>query len=461
MGRTTWVVTAVTVVVLVLAAVLLRVAWSHGSLNGWICGGECGPDAVAPPVGLKPARAGAQGVEPVATTAVDRASIRAVVAKAVSDRSKLGTRVGVTVIAPGDAGKPVVDQGPDVLVPASTTKLLTSFAALSAIDPQHRFATRVVRSGDRLTLVGGGDPYLVRTRVSGAPRVEHARLSDLAVRTARALKASGSGSVRLQYDTSLFSGPAASDAWEDDYVSGGVVTPVSPLWVNEGRLATGGRAADAAQDAADAFAAELRRRGVDVSGTPREAKAARGAREVARVESGTLAQIVESLVLTSDNEAAEVVLRHVGLARDEPGSFDGGTRAVRDVLEARGVDVDGLVLHDGSGLSRKNRIAPRTLAEVLALAPAQARTSSLVTDLPVGGFSGTLKSRFADAGVERGSVRAKTGTLTGVHAIAGVVTTRRGVPLAFALMTDATTDINPFVTQAALDDLATALAATP
>ena len=61
--------------------------------------------------------------------------------------------------------------GPGPYVPASTTKVLTSFAALSLIDPQTRFATRVVRSGDQIVLVGGGDPYLaVKRKQEGRSR---------------------------------------------------------------------------------------------------------------------------------------------------------------------------------------------------------------------------------------------------------------------------------------------------
>ncbi|MCO7241063.1 D-alanyl-D-alanine carboxypeptidase, partial [Aeromicrobium sp. CnD17-E] len=113
---------------------------------------------------------------------------------------------------------------------------------------------------------------------------------------------------------------------------------------------------------------------------------------------------------------------------------------------------------DGSGLSRANRIAPATLAGVLRAASARAATAPLLADLPVGGFTGTLANRFGTDSAGRGLVRAKTGTLTGVHSLAGYVTNRDGTPLVFAVMTDDTEDVNPFVTQAAVDDVAAALA---
>jgi D-alanyl-D-alanine carboxypeptidase/D-alanyl-D-alanine-endopeptidase (penicillin-binding protein 4) len=120
--------------------------------------------------------------------------------------------------------------------------------------------------------------------------------------------------------------------------------------------------------------------------------------------------------------------------------------------------VSDLELTDGSGLSRRNRIAPRTLAEVVAIAARTAHTDSLVSDLAVGGFTGTLARRFDKVDSGRGVVRGKSGTLTGVHSLAGYVTDQSGTPIAFAVMTDRTKSINPFLTEAALDRVAAALA---
>ena len=134
-----------------------------------------------------------------------------------------------------------------------------------------------------------------------------------------------------------------------------------------------------------------------------------------------------------------------------------------------GVPTDGLALLDGSGLSRGSRIAPETLGALLALAAghdADPRLRPLVTGLPVAGFSGTLADRFGTAGDGRagaGEVRAKTGTLTGVSSLAGVV--GRGVDrppgqfrlLAFAVMTDDVQVSNTLDARDALDRIAAAL----
>jgi D-alanyl-D-alanine carboxypeptidase/D-alanyl-D-alanine-endopeptidase (penicillin-binding protein 4) len=171
-----------------------------------------------------------------------------------------------------------------------------------------------------------------------------------------------------------------------------------------------------------------------------------------------VAQIVEAMIARSDNEAAEFLLRQAAIASGRPGTFDGGVETVRSVLTRLDVDVTGLVLHDGSGLSRQNRIAPQTLAEVVAAAARSSRTDSLVSDLAVGGFTGTLTRRFGKADAGLGVVRGKSGTLTGVHSLAGYVTDRSGTPIVFAVMTDRTKSVNPFITEDALDRVAAALA---
>jgi D-alanyl-D-alanine carboxypeptidase/D-alanyl-D-alanine-endopeptidase (penicillin-binding protein 4) len=116
------------------------------------------------------------------------------------------------------------------------------------------------------------------------------------------------------------------------------------------------------------------------------------------------------------------------------------------------------VLGDGSGLSRGNRVSPVTLVQVLRKALGEPRTSGLMADLPVSGFTGTLVDRFASMAAARGTVRAKTGTLTGIHSLAGYATDADGRPVLFALMSDRSDKDQPFQAQAALDRAAAAIA---
>ncbi|WP_159085917.1 D-alanyl-D-alanine carboxypeptidase/D-alanyl-D-alanine endopeptidase [Aeromicrobium chenweiae] len=447
--------------VVVIAAVVLggSALWQRGDLNRFICDGDCGPSNVIAPQSLAidttPAVPGAP-TSPRASGPVDAAKLAAAVDPLLRARV-LGPHVGLTAISPDD-GKVLASSGSGAFVPASTTKVLTGYAALATIEPGTRFATRVVRSGDRLVLVGGGDPYLATKPAAKGDGVHRGDLTTLARRAANALRKAGVARVSLGYDASLFTGPAASPAWRPSYVAENVVTPVSSLWADQG-VENGVRADDPARAAAQTFATLLEKRGIAVTGSPAATRTPAGARQVAVVRGATIGEVVESLIRTSDNQAAEVVLRQVAIANDRPATFDGGTQAVRAALEAADVDVSDLRLTDGSGLSRSNRIRPLTLAQTLLAASASSRTSGLLADLPVSGFTGTLVNRFAQLPTALGTVRAKTGTLTGVHSLAGYAVDADGRPVIFAVMADRTDKDQPFAAQAAVDKVAAAIAA--
>lgn len=449
---------AVPLLTLALVVVLAAALWGRGDLNRLICDGDCGPANVVPPEGLAIEAAPPLPVpDPAAAGIVDPAELEAAVVPEL-EAAALGPHVGFVALAPD--GTVLYRSGGGTFVPASTTKVLTAYAALATIDPQTRFTTSVVRSGDGVVLVGGGDPYLATAPPRRSDdRVYRADLTTLARRTAESLEASGTTSVTLGFDASLFTGPDASPTWEDNYVTADIVTRVSALWADQG--VTEGRSADdPAAAAARTFARLLAAEGIDVAGEvgPRTVRGETGTEVVAEVRSATLAQIVETLVRVSDNEAAEVVLRQVGLAAGGAGSFDAGTAAVEAALTTAGISTRGLVVNDGSGLSRDNRISPTTLAQTLQVARGTARTSGLLADLPVSGFTGTLVGRFADLAEARGTVRAKTGTLSGVHSLAGYATDAGGAPVLFAVMSDRSDRGLPFQAQAALDRVAAAIA---
>ena len=431
--------------------------WSRGDLNRLICDGDCGPSNVIPPRSLTTATLPEQaGPAREAPGDVDPAKLRSAIGPAL-DAVVLGPHVGFSAVTPSNRTE-LVSSGSGAYIPASTTKVLTSFAALSRIDPQTTYDTRVVASGDRIVLVGGGDPYLAVKPPKKPDRVTAADLTTLAKRTAAALEKAGTTTVRLGFDASLFTGPAASPAWESSYVSENIVTPVSALWADQG-VHDGVRAKDPTASAAGTFAGLLEDRGINVSGDPEPAKAPEGATPVAEVRSATVARIVETLLRISDNQAAEVMLRHLAVAAGKPASFEGGVEAVTEALEAAQVDTQGLALHDGSGLSRRNRIAPLTLAQTVAAAASSSRTSGLIADLPTSGFTGTLVDRFAKLSSSLGTVRAKTGTLTGVHSLAGYAIDADGRPVVFAVMADDTSKTAPLEAQGALDKVAAAIAA--
>ncbi|GAA2140463.1 D-alanyl-D-alanine carboxypeptidase/D-alanyl-D-alanine-endopeptidase [Kitasatospora kazusensis] len=338
--------------------------------------------------------------------------------------------------------------------PASTTKLLTTVAALALIPQDTRISTKAVLGPGpgEITLVGGGDPTLTglpldQYRVATLPvdaDTAPASMIELARQTAAALKAAGTTSVKLNFDTSLYSGPVLHP--QNDSTN---IAAVTPLMVDEGRAEprdqeeAPSRVFDPAGQAADVFTTLLQAQGITVQGKPKPGTAAPGARLLGQVQSPTMARLIERLLTTSDNTLAEAVARQAALAAHQPASFDGAVKAVTDTLSRLGVPMNGVVLYDGSGLHTGDLIPPLVLAKVLALAgsPQHPELRPVLTGMPIAGFTGTLATRFgATSGAQNaaGLVRAKTGSLSGINTLAGTVVDADGRVLVFALMTRTT-----------------------
>jgi D-alanyl-D-alanine carboxypeptidase/D-alanyl-D-alanine-endopeptidase (penicillin-binding protein 4) len=316
-----------------------------------------------------------------------------------------------------------------------------------------------------VVLVGGGDPLLASKPLTVAEAATtypaRADVTTLALQAAGAL--GGRGRVRVRFDDSLFSGPSDNPAWRRDYVPDDIVSPITALMVDDGiEPDAQSRSDDPSLAAARAFAGALGAAGLTVVGDPERVVVGPDAEELAAVESAPLGEIAERILDVSDNEGAEVVGHHVGLATSGTGSFAAGAAGVLDTLRELGIDVSGDAVYDGSGLSRRNRVSTATLLELLqhAAGPDGAQMRSIVTGMPVAGFTGSLTYRF-DQGpaLARGLVRAKTGTLTGVQALAGIAVGRDGEPMAFVLAADRVADADTYDAQEAIDRAAAALAA--
>jgi D-alanyl-D-alanine carboxypeptidase/D-alanyl-D-alanine-endopeptidase (penicillin-binding protein 4) len=322
------------------------------------------------------------------------------------------------------------------MVPASTQKLLTAAAALATLGADHRFTTQVVQVPGGVILVGGGDPYLTGDPAPGYP--PYASLTALADLTAQALQAAGTAAVTVGWDDSWFQGPGWNEGWDvDDDL---YVTPTSGLWIDHG-VTDGNRSATAAQDAGGRFAALLRDRGVAATDAGRQV-APVDAAVLAQVASAPLRVIVQEFLLVSDNDVAEVLFRQVSRARGGDGSLASAQKVVPEVLGELGLWTPGMVADDGSGLSRANRTAPLGIAGAVALGLRDPAYRSILAGLPTAGGDGTLSRRFNDPEEQagRGTVRAKTGSLTGVNTLGGMVRTRSGAIVAFGFMVNNTPD---------------------
>jgi D-alanyl-D-alanine carboxypeptidase/D-alanyl-D-alanine-endopeptidase (penicillin-binding protein 4) len=386
----------------------------------------------------------------VQATAPPTASGLAAMLGAALPPAATGDGVGIEVADAGtgqvlysaNAGTPVT--------PASTTKVVTAVAALAALGPDARFTTTVRQVDDTVVLVGGGDPTLAVNEYPSSDYPRPATLAQLAAATAQALKARGNHSVRLGYDTALFSGPDMAQGWTDSLISTGNVTPIVALEADQGRLTPGGaledsddavnfrpRTVDPAGLTVAAFAKLLARDGITVTGTPAETAAPASAPVLASVSSPPLAAMAGQMLQESNNVIAENLARHVAIALGLPATFTGAAGAGLAELRRLGIATP-ISLVDGSGLSPQDAIAPETLIRVLSLAADTPKLRGALTGLPVAGFSGTLSaggSVFGGiGGPARGVVRAKTGNLATVASLAGLVYDRSGDLLLFAFM---------------------------
>jgi D-alanyl-D-alanine carboxypeptidase/D-alanyl-D-alanine-endopeptidase (penicillin-binding protein 4) len=350
--------------------------------------------------------------------------------------SALGSSVEAEVVDVA-SGKTLLDRGAGTpATPASTAKLLTSVAVLTTLDPEKTLATTVVAGAQpgQVVLVGGGDPTLSTTTPSrnypGA-----ATVADLAQQVKAAMGGTAVNSIVV--DDSLYTGPLTAAGWGPGDAPSTYAAPVTAASVDGARVSPGSvdRSASPATDAGRALAAALGASGASVSlGT-----APPGAKTLGTVHSAPIARIVEQALAQSDNMLAEALARQVAIARHLPASFDGAAQAVTAALKDAGVDVSGVSLHDGSGLDRADKVPPSLLAALLddAATGKIARAWPIVSGLSVAGFDGTLADRADhDPATTPGAVRGKTGTLAGVHNLAGTVLDKDGRLLVFAIIAD-------------------------
>lgn len=336
--------------------------------------------------------------------------------------------------------------GDDPQVPASTTKLLTAVAALEALGPDYRFTTTVVRSGTTLTLVAGGDLMLTQGKGHGGSALDedgrvlangYAGIADLGDQIEASVPV---GAITLTVDTSDFPGPSYPASWPEYALSMGYAGRVEGIAINIGKKngvdvgEYGPRDKEPALRALNALAKDLTKRGYEVTVGGKRA-AASGSEEVASVVSAPLSSVVIEFLHYSDNTVSEQTARVLGLEMAGSATPAAAATVTRDVLADMGVSVEGLVLYDGAGYSNRNQVSPQTLVDALVRAPDFENTADLLVYLPLGGLEGTVGKRFAGDSAA-GFLRAKTGSLTGVTALAGVVTTADGRQLAFATLLD-------------------------
>ena len=310
-------------------------------------------------------------------------------------------------------------------VPASVQKLLTTAAALDRLGTEARFETAVVAHGEVTEGTLDGDLYL---HGSGDPTFDTKALNRLAGRVADSGLDRVSG--RVWGDESFFDqrrGGPASGFGISPYVG-----PLSALAFNRGSLLPFSRGwqTNPAAFAADRLRASLRREDVAVPRPVRVARAPADASTIAVAESPPLASIVRHTNHVSDNYFAEMLLKGLGARAGGTGSTAAGARVASAYAREAGLSPK---VADGSGLSRANLVAPRDVGRLLLDARSQPWFDAFYRSLPLAGKSGTLHKRMRGTRAS-GRCRAKTGTLSGVTALAGYCKAPDGDPITFALL---------------------------
>jgi D-alanyl-D-alanine carboxypeptidase/D-alanyl-D-alanine-endopeptidase (penicillin-binding protein 4) len=345
-------------------------------------------------------------------------------------------------ITDAETGAELWEQNSGVqMQPASVNKVLTTAAALLTLDRNARLATTVLAVDSQPGLVvlkGGGD-----TTLSAAPEDTDtwykgaARISDLAEQ----VRNSGITVTAVRVDTSDYSGPTMAPGWDPADIEGGDIAPMEPVMLDGGRIqpttVESRRSTTPALDAGRALAAALK---VDPA-TVTVLSGSVSGKQIAAVQSAPLIERLRQMMNESDNVMAESIAREVAAQLHRPQSFDGGVDAVVSQLEGIGIDMSAAKLVDSSGLSTDDLLTARILDEVVNIAAGNTEPAvrPLVDLLPIAGGSGTLSNRYLDTDAGRdaaGWLRAKTGSLTGTNALAGIVTDDNGRVLTFALISN-------------------------
>jgi len=336
------------------------------------------------------------------------------------------------------------------VIPASNIKIVVAAVALDLLGAEHRYTTAVVASvapengvinGD-LVLVGGGDPLLTSawypaSNLERRPVFNETSLDLLADQVV----ASGVIEVRgsLLGDGTRYDDEYFAPGWGAG-VAGLDAGPYDALLVNDARvLGEEQRAADPSAGAAREFARLLRERGVVIGGEIGSGTAPAGSVKVTSVDSAPLTGVVEELLTNSDNNTAELIVKELGLEGAGRGTREAGLSVMAERLASWGVDLTGVVLADGSGLSLDNRATCTLLLEVLQRSGSD---DTIGKGLAVAAESGTLIDEFVESAAS-GRLLGKTGTLNNppfnedppaVKALSGYLPVDGGVDVQYALV---------------------------
>lgn len=381
------------------------------------------------------------------------------------------------------------------LIPASNVKLVTTDAVLAILGDQYRFRTVIGFQGPDLVVIGGGDPgidtslaggdattvlrnWAQRLRNEGVRRIAGELLLDdsffdheffhpawpkrqlyrsycapigalsindncVEVKVTSGTRPGSRAQIEVlpEGNTMRSRGTIATVAEKKKHVWSVDRRPGSDTLRFGGRFwthAVPGLVSVSVDDPTRVFggvlASVLRKEGIAFDGKIRVVRGVDGDRLSRRIEHHTpIGPVLRRMNKESQNFYAEQLFKTMGASRRGSGSWDTGREAVRHFLEVVGLSRGGVVIDDGSGLSRNNRLTAWHLTELLRVMHESPHRQTFRESLAVAGVDGTLEHRLTEDRY-RGRVQAKTGTLRGVRALSGYVRTRDGRELVFSFL---------------------------
>jgi len=437
-----------------------------------------------------PAASATASTAPVAPSSVlDVSAVERARDRLVGVVGKHGGTVGIAVTDLN--GQLLVGHQPDrPLNPASNMKVVTAFAALKRLGPQHRYLTalygRLGRRMPTLSLRGDGDPSLERRHLwEMVERLHRAGLREVgdvivdqsafappetppafdaqphewaAFRAPVSAVALAGNTITIEVRPGLEGQPArvsvvpagvarlegrvkTSPGDKPDAVGLEMKLDGEHLVARvSGTIPTGGRTVrvtrrvdDPRRLAGAALVAICRQIGIEVTGEVKVGAAA--GKLVSAHRSAPLSALLLPLGKKSNNFFAETIFKSIsGSEGKTPASHPRSVALVVETLDEAGLPLTGVEIRNGSGLFEGGRLTARMLAQLLAQAHGDPAVGpELRAQLSIAGVDGTLRARLRRHAKAR-AVRAKTGTLAAVSAMSGYATLKGGKTVAFSLL---------------------------
>lgn len=352
-----------------------------------------------------------------------------------------GTKVSILAINPLTGDTIYQKNASEILIPASNTKLYTTFTAIEKLGKDFRLKTSLftpdksIEDGvidGNLYIKGFGNPLLT---------------SEDVLSMADELRAMGVMSINgdIIGDDSYFDKAYSREDWIEDEANLAPLAPVSALVVdrNKKQIVKVRRkrkrisyinVADPSLNAADILYKSLKEKGIYVGGRPAKGNTPEGSYELA-YRSVTLQEVISIVNKRSDNFLAECLFKVVGAAESgTEGSGFHAAKAVKKFLDKNDIYDEGTEIVDGSGLSRFNLTSAAGLSSLLEWAYFHPDYfDNIYNSLSIAGVDGTLIGRMK-SGSAMHNFRGKTGTLRGTSSVSGYLKTISGDDLIVSII---------------------------